>query len=92
MTQPRDFTAVLAAVLAEVPDEAPLLRTVLETVQRQAARHAPEIRWQRDGAHVQDILSAETALLSEEERAGWRGRMIAAWTGATEPATEKVKE
>ncbi len=78
----RDFATVLASVIAEIPEEEPALIDALANVQKKAARYAPEIRWHFCGIDAQHLIRIHVYGMSEQEREGWRGRALAAWTGA----------
>ena len=83
MNPPRNFSTVLAAVIAAIPEDEPNFRAALVSVQAKATRHAPELHWQMLGPDVQYIIGIHIAPLAPKEREGWRGRVIGVWTGAT---------
>lgn len=82
MTPPREFTAVLASVIAEVPEDEPAFRSVLAHVAAKARRTAPEIHWQVCGVDAAAVIRVYAEVVQPSDVEGWRGRVIAAWAGA----------
>ncbi len=81
MTAARDFSTVMADVIAKIPEDEPALRMALAAVQAKAAKHAPELVWQMVAPDAQYLIGIHTPVKGEATPEWW-GRVLAAWTGS----------
>ncbi len=83
MTTPRDFAAVLDAVIGEVPPEETALRAALTQILDESRYRAPEVLWPLSGRAVAQVLEMTFHSVAVEELvAGWRRKVLAAWSGS----------